>query len=69
VVRDDAAMAKYKLDPITAADIGEYAADQSDFAFECDVVRLLADLHVPKEHSGTYEDPVTGKPASLIFAR
>ncbi len=55
-------MAKYKQDPITDGDISTYVAGQSDFAFECDVVRLLSDLGIPTEHGGTYDDPVTNKP-------
>jgi hypothetical protein len=54
-------MAKLKTDPITDADLAEFAANDSDFAFELRVLRQLRDLGFECEHSGTYEDPVTGK--------
>jgi hypothetical protein len=55
------AMAKLKTDPITQADLAAFAANDSDFAFELRVLRQLRGLGFQCEHSGTYEDPVTGK--------
>jgi hypothetical protein len=48
-------------DPITEADLTAFAASDSDFAFEMRVLRQLRDLGFQCEHSGTYEDPVSGK--------
>lgn len=54
-------MAKLKTDLINASDLAAFAANDSDFAFELRVLRQLRDLGFHCEHSGTYEDPVSGK--------
>lgn len=54
-------MAKLKSDPITQADLKAYIKDESDFAFELKVLKLLFDKSVDCEHGGHYEDPVEGK--------
>jgi hypothetical protein len=48
-------------DSITGADLTAFAANDSDFAFEMRVLLQLRDLGFQCEHSGTYEDPVSGK--------
>jgi hypothetical protein len=60
-VHSVSAMAKLKTDPITSADLATFAANDSDFAFELRVLHQLRGLGFQCEHSGTYEDPVTGK--------
>jgi len=54
-------MAKLKTDLINASDLAAFAANDSDFAFELRVLRQLRELGFHCEHSGTYEDPVSGK--------
>ncbi len=55
-------MAKLKQDPIKEKDILEYAESYSDFAFELKVLEKITKLEFQCEHSGTYTDPITGKP-------
>jgi len=54
-------MAKLSSVPITANDLRDFVAHDSDFAFEMAVVRRLRHLQFDCLHSGTYQDPVTGK--------
>jgi hypothetical protein len=54
-------MAKLKTDPITAEDLEEFVRTSSDFAFEMQVLKQLRELGFECSHSGTYQDPVTGK--------
>ena len=62
-------MAKLKNEPISKSDILEYLESSSDFAFEVSVLKKLVALGFVCEHSGTYEDPVTGKTRELgIYA-
>jgi hypothetical protein len=55
-------MAKLKADAITQADLIEFLNDQSDFAFEIEILHTLSGCGFSCEHSGTYDDPVTQKP-------
>ena len=55
-------MAKLRLDQITEADLQEYCATASDFAFEQRVFAELRRLKFDAQHGGTYTDPVTSKP-------
>lgn len=48
-------------DAITDADLQLYLSTSSDFAFELSTLKALNDLGLQCFHSGTYEDPVTGK--------
>jgi len=54
-------MAKHKKDPITEKDLKEFVANDSDFAFEMQVLTQLRGLQFECSHSGTYQDPVTDK--------
>ncbi len=54
-------MGKLSSDPITQSDIKKYLSNYSDFSFEIQVLKKLADLGLECSHGGTYEDPVTGK--------
>lgn len=54
-------MAKLKDDPITAQDLSDFVASNSDFAFEMRVLAQLRCLGFACSHSGTYRDPVTEK--------
>ncbi len=54
-------MAKLKPDPIGATDLLEFLNDYSDFSFEIEVLKLLADAGFECEHGGSYKDPVTQK--------
>jgi hypothetical protein len=54
-------MAKLKTDSVTPVDLATFAANDSDFAFELRVLQQLRHIGFQCEHSGTYEDPVTGK--------
>jgi hypothetical protein len=54
-------MPKLITTPITEKDLDEYLNSESDFAFEMSVLSLLRQMHFTCSHSGTYEDPVTGK--------
>ena len=54
-------MAKLKSDPITARDLEDFVATDSDFAFEMNVLAQLRSLEFDCEHSGTYRDPVSDK--------
>lgn len=54
-------MAQLKSNPITQSDIEEYLAGQADFSFELRVLKELVDLGLICSHSGTYDDPITGK--------
>ena len=58
---------KPKLGPsvpkvITATDMADYLATESDFAFEIRVIKQLRSLSFRVQHGGTYKDEVTGKP-------
>lgn len=55
------AMAKLKPDAITALDLKDFVASDSDFAFEMNVLAELRSLEFDCEHSGTYRDPVSDK--------
>lgn len=52
---------KRRGSPVTAADINEYAQTHSDFGFEMRVLRVLKDMGLGCEHSGTYHDPLTNR--------
>jgi hypothetical protein len=54
-------MAKLKQDSITAKQLEDFVANDSDFAFEMKVLAQLRGLEFDCEHSGTYRDPVTDK--------
>ena len=54
-------MAKLRADPITDRDLARFVADDSDFAFEMQVLTELRNLGFDCSHSGTYQDPVTSK--------
>jgi hypothetical protein len=54
-------MPKLNTTSITEKDLDEYLNCESDFAFEMNVLSLLRTMHFSCSHSGTYEDPVTGK--------
>jgi hypothetical protein len=54
-------MAKLKPDPITAKQLEDFVANDSDFAFEMKVLTELRNLEFDCEHSGTYRDPVSEK--------
>lgn len=48
-------------DELTEVDIRLYLSTSSDFAFELGTLKTLTDAGLQCLHSGTYEDPVTGK--------
>jgi hypothetical protein len=54
-------MAKLKPDPITAKQLEDFVANDSDFAFEMKVLAQLRNLEFDCKHSGTYQDPVSDK--------
>jgi hypothetical protein len=54
-------MARLKTDPITAADLANFVASDSDFGFEMQVLAQLREEGFSCSHSGTYRDPVTDK--------
>ena len=54
-------MAKLKDCPISAEDLAEFARDDSNFAFEMQVLAQLLTSGFSCVHSGTYRDPVTSK--------
>lgn len=54
-------VARLKDNPVTAQDLAEFVASNSDFAFEMRVVAQLRALGFECSHSGTYRDPVTDK--------
>ena len=54
-------MVNPKRDPITPNDLAEFVANDSDFAFEMQVVAQLKSVDFDCSHSGTYQDPVTDK--------
>lgn len=55
------AMAKLKADAITARDLEDFVASDSDFAFEMKVLAQLRNLEFECKHAGTYRDPVSEK--------
>src|SRR5581483_9086534 len=55
-------MAKLKAYPIIQADLIEFLNDQSDFAFEVQILHALINREFSCEHGGTYVDPATEKP-------
>ena len=54
-------MAKLKADPITEADLRDFVANDSDFAFEMQVLSCLRKHNFDCAHAGTYQDPVSDK--------
>lgn len=52
-------MAKLKPDAIGPTDLLEFLNEHSDFSFEIEVLKLLADAGFECEHGGSYKDPVT----------
>lgn len=54
-------MSRLLSDEIIQADIEEYLYDYADFSFELRVLKELNDLGLNCKHSGTYDDPLTGK--------
>ena len=58
-------MAKLKSNPIEKADVEEYVRNTSDFDFELKVLKKLSSLGFTCQHTGLYEDPVTGKSRHL----
>jgi len=54
-------MAKLKPGSIGPTDLLEFLNDYSDFSFEIEVLKLLADAGFECEHGGSYKDPVTKK--------
>ena len=54
-------MARLSDDAITVDDLKRYIQGVSDFAFEVSVLKLLTDASYSCRHSGTYDDPVSGK--------
>lgn len=55
-------MAQPKPVEITANDLVDYLATESDFAFEAQTVKKMRDLGFQVQHGGTYTDTVTSKP-------
>ena len=47
--------------PINESDLEEYLTGYSDFSFELQVLNKFIELGFTCEHSGTYDDPITGK--------
>src|ERR1039457_6429851 len=54
-------MAKLQPTPITAQDLEDFTANDSDFDFEMKVLALLQNAGLQCRHAGTYRDPVTDK--------
>jgi hypothetical protein len=54
-------MAKLQPTPITAKDLEDFTAKNSDFGFEMRVLALLQNAGLQCRHAGTYRDPVTDK--------
>ena len=54
-------MAKLQTTSITAKDLEEFTANNSDFDFEMKVLALLQNAGLQCRHAGTYRDPVTDK--------
>ena len=52
---------KLKPAPIVVADLNEYLATDSDFAFELGIVRRIAQMGLGPSHGGTYVDPHSNK--------
>lgn len=52
-------MAKYSQDPIAEVALNEFVANDSDVAFEVQVLATLRRLHFECLHSGTYQDPIS----------
>lgn len=55
-------MADRTRNPITEAHCESYLSNQSSFSFELQTLETLNALGFACQHSGTYHDPVTGKP-------
>jgi hypothetical protein len=55
-------MAKLRNNPLTANDLSNFIATESDFAFELQVLNSLRTDGIECQHGGTYIDPVTSKP-------
>ena len=55
------AKSKLKNTAITANDLTDFVANNSDFDFEMRVLEKLRSLNFACEYSGTYQDPVTDK--------
>lgn len=54
-------MSRLLTKEIVQSDIEEYLSDYADFSFELRVLKELNDLGLHCKHSGTYDDPLTGK--------
>ncbi|MGJ3704662.1 hypothetical protein [Variovorax sp. AFSI2.2] len=54
-------MAKYREDPMSAADLRKYLESQDDFGLELAIYAKARALGLPATHGGTYEDSVTSK--------
>jgi len=54
-------MAKLSLNPITIQDLQDFVSNNSDFAFEMNVLHWLRNNGFSCQHSATYRDPVTNK--------
>lgn len=54
-------MSKLFSTTITKDDIEEYLNHYADFSFELRVLKEFVDLRLSCSHSGTYDDPITGK--------
>jgi hypothetical protein len=54
-------MGKLHPDSITQSDIEDYLNNYADFSFELRVLKEFLDLGLQCSHSGTYDDPITGK--------
>lgn len=49
------------MEELKKEDIKRYAAENTDFGFEMQVLRIFKAFHCEVEHSGTYTDPITKK--------
>lgn len=49
-------------EPLRVSDIKKYLETQDDFAFELKVLKLLRSRAIKAHHSGSYMDPILGKP-------
>jgi hypothetical protein len=54
-------MDKQRKASIDAADLQRFVEEASDFAFEMRVLSCLCEAGFTCSHSGTYQDPITGK--------
>jgi hypothetical protein len=63
------AKSKLKNTAITANDLTDFVANNSDFDFEMRVLEKLRSLNFACEYSGTCQDPVTDRFVNSIYAR